>query len=82
MVDMAVNHGQDNAEKMLQRALDVKADGDVGPVTLAALKKSGPDLYYKLLAERIKFYGKLISRDQSQAVFASGWLARCAEFLV
>jgi lysozyme family protein len=82
MVDMAVNHGQENAERMLQAALGVKVDGDVGPMTLTALEMAGPDLYYKLLAERIKFYGRIISANHSQAVFASGWLNRCAEFLI
>lgn len=81
IVDMSVNHGQDNAEKMLQRALGVKDDGDIGPVTLAALEMAGSDLYYRLLAERIKFYGRIIHHDHSQAIFAEGWMNRCAEFL-
>lgn len=81
IVDMAVNHGIDNAERMLQRVLGVKDDGDVGPITLYALERAGADFYYKLLAERIRFYGRIISRDHSQAVFAAGWLNRCAEFL-
>src|SRR3546814_5779218 len=35
--DSAVNHGIENAVRFLQRAVDVADDGDVGPLTLAAL---------------------------------------------
>jgi lysozyme family protein len=34
--DCAVNQGQPTAKRLLQRALGVKVDGDIGPVTVGA----------------------------------------------
>ena len=49
---------------------------------LAALGASdAARAYRKVLAERCKFYGQIISNDRSQAVFAKGWTARLAEFM-
>lgn len=82
VVDCGVNHGPGNAAKMLQRAAGVPDDGAVGPKTLAAVNAADAwALYLRLLAERIRFYGRIIKRDQTQAVFAEGWLNRAAEFL-
>lgn len=85
MVDMAVNHGMTGANKMLQRALGVADDGIIGPATKhafdlqAGLNDHG--LYYRTIAERIRFYGRLITNDRRQARFAAGWMNRVAEFL-
>jgi lysozyme family protein len=82
LVDCAVNHGVKKAINFLQSALGVKADGIAGIKTQAALRAESPEqIYRKILAERIKFYGDLISRDPSQSVFAAGWMRRVAEFL-
>lgn len=82
VVDMAVNHGPANAVKMLQQAAHVFADGRFGPKTKSAVNRMTPAaLYRRLLAVRGRFYGRIISRDHSQAVFASGWLNRLAEFI-
>lgn len=37
--------------------------------------------YVKLLSRRIRFYGQIISKNQSQSVFAAGWLNRVSEFI-
>lgn len=37
--------------------------------------------YGKLLARRIRFYGQIITKNPSQAVFANGWLNRVSEFV-
>jgi len=86
LVDCGVNHGPRTAIKLLQRALGVADDGVFGPVTKAALAKSwstewASKLYYLLAAQRIRLYGRIITDNPSQAVFAAGWAARCAEFL-
>lgn len=74
LVDCAVNHGVTRAAKWLQQAAGVAVDGRVGPVTLAAVnRQDGAQLYRAVLAERCRFYGRLITRDPSQAVFAAGW---------
>jgi lysozyme family protein len=82
-VDMAVNHGGMSAARMLQRAARVKDDGVIGPATKAAVNGMAPTaLFRRLLAERVKFYGRIVQADRSQAVFIAGWLNRVAEFLV
>ena len=82
MADCAVNHGPRGATKMLQKSVGVEADGAFGPSTQAAvLTMDAPRLYRKLCAERVRFYGRLISLDNTQAKFASGWLNRAAEFI-
>ena len=82
VVDMAVNHGVTRVIKLLQRALRLDDDGIFGPKTKAALTTlSIRTTYLNLVAERIRFYGRLISKDHSQAVFASGWLNRAAKFV-
>jgi len=82
VVDCGVNHGVSRAAKFLQRAAAVYVDGACGPKTLEQVNKSNAELLFrKVLAERIQFYGRLITRDPSQAVFAAGWMNRVAEFI-
>lgn len=82
IVDCGVNHGPARAAKWLQRAAGVTADGDVGPITLEAVNTAIPQvLFNRVLAARLEFYGRLITRDPAQSVFAAGWMARAAEFL-
>lgn len=82
IVDMGVNHGTPNATRMLQRALDVLPDAVMGPITLAALSQlTPPRAYARVVAERARFYGQIISRDHTQAEFAGGWMNRLAEFI-
>lgn len=92
VVDSAVNHGPERAAKFLQEALHVESDGDIGPKTLMVLSRSWtPQVYRDVVAARLRFYGRLISRDRDDAdkdglpdasEFASGWLNRLAEFVV
>lgn len=82
VVDMAVNHGTGNAIRMLQRAVGVKDDGILGSVTKREIQAANyGSLYLKLCAERIRFYGKIITNKPDQAVFAYGWLSRAASFV-
>lgn len=71
--DAAVNHGVTGAARMLQRALGVEADGEIGPLTLAALSKSD-------VARALADYSA-IRRDRYRALphfwrFGRGWLKR------
>jgi lysozyme family protein len=80
LVDSAVNHGPRAAIQMLQKAIGVFHDGVIGDETLTALAKvSNPTA--RLCAERVRFYGRLITSKPSQAVFAAGWANRMAEFI-
>lgn len=82
VVDAAVNHGPKRATKWLQEAAGVTADGVLGPVTASAVNRADDIcLALKFLALRVRFYGAIISRDHSQAVFAKGWNARAAKWL-
>lgn len=82
IVDSAVNHGPDRATKFLQSALGVKPDGVFGPKTSEALLNSNGWLAYKkAVAARARFYGRIISDNPSQAVFAAGWMNRLADFI-
>lgn len=82
IVDMAVNHGVKRAIEMLQRAVGVQDDGVLGPVTKREIQAANyGQLYLRLCAERIRFYGRLITNNPTQAIFASGWLNRAASFV-
>lgn len=82
LVDCAVQHGVGRAVKFLQAALNVAVDGVAGQKTKAAYDDCRKiAVYRRVLAERIKFYGDIITHDPGQAVFAAGWMRRVAEFL-
>lgn len=82
VIDCGVNHGPRRATKWLQLAARVKADGVIGQKTLFAVNTIDPmRLFLKVIAYRIKLYGKLVTKDPTQAEFAWGWNNRAASFL-
>lgn len=71
--DAAVNHGNGNAIRFLQRAVGVADDGKVGPVTLKAVNAmTVTDVLALFNAERLEFYTKLSDWDE----FGKGWARR------
>ncbi len=72
--DMAINAGPYRAAVLLQRALGVRADGRIGPVTrlAAANVKDFRALINRFTEEKRKFYIGL-----HQPRFTKGWLNRC-----
>jgi lysozyme family protein len=73
--DMDVNSGPAEAAKLLQRALNVAADGHIGVITLAALKAANPiKLIGSFSDERRAFYKSL----KTYKYFGAGWLSRVA----
>ena len=73
--DAAVNHGIENAVRILQRAVRVADDGDVGPLTLKAVQAmSVTDVLMRFNAHRIRFYTKL----STWLEFGKGWMNRVA----
>ena len=75
LFDAAVNHGIGNAVRFLQRAVGVADDGDIGPVTVAAIKRmSVTDVLARFNAERLDFYTKLTTWP----TFGKGWTRRVA----
>lgn len=82
LVDSAVQHGPGKAVEWLQAATGTTVDGIIGPVTLEAVSHSHPRfLHDAILAQRIRYYGAIISNDPSQARFAEGWMNRVTGFL-
>lgn len=82
-IDCGVNHGPGRAIRWLQEIVGVTVDGILGNHTEDAINNRNPkDIYRKLLVRRVRFYGEIISRDPTQAVFAAGWLNRAMEFMV
>ena len=70
--DCAVNQGSDAAKKLLQAALNVKQDGLIGSVTLAAARKSGSETAALFMAGRALRYTGTRGFD----VYGRGWLKR------
>jgi len=58
--DIAVNSGIETGVRILQRAAGVADDGNIGPVTVAAVKTQRiPALLMLIIAERLDFWRKL-----------------------
>lgn len=74
--DLAVNSGTGRAAKTLQQVLGVTADGQIGPVTIAACKAADPsEVAEAVCAARLKFLQSL----STFATFGKGWTRRVAE---
>ncbi len=75
--DACVNHGPKNAAKLLQRALAVADDGQIGPITLHAVEHAeiAPTLNL-MLWKRLEFYEAIARRRRASRKFVFGWLAR------
>ncbi len=88
--DMVVNSGK-RGIKLLQDALNChgydcgKADGRIGPKTIAAAKaaveRMGNELIKVLVRRRVIFYEGIVKADPSQRVFLAGWINRAESFL-
>ncbi|WEK02770.1 MAG: glycoside hydrolase family 108 protein [Candidatus Devosia phytovorans] len=75
LFDYAVNSGPDGAIKALQAILGVLADGQIGPLTLAAVaRRSSPGLVTALCDQRLGF----LQRLGTFATFGRGWTSRVA----
>lgn len=76
LFDFAVNSGPDRAVRTLQAALGVAADGEVGPVTLAALRAADLARLTKDFCDRrLAFLNGL----STFAVFGRGWTRRVGD---
>lgn len=75
--DAAVQHGPQQAIKLLQRSVGAKDDGAIGPATLAAVAKANvPKLVRALVRTRLLNYRAIIIKRPDQKVFAAGWIGR------
>lgn len=73
LFDSAVNQGTKTAIKLMQTALGITSDGDLGPITLKAVAEADEDdLLINFLAERARHYGSL----STFKTFGRGWMRR------
>ncbi len=76
--DAAVNSGIGQAIRFLQRAVGVADDGQVGPLTLAAVSRlDAQTLQARYSGQRLEFMTRLSGWD----AFGRGWARRIAENL-
>lgn len=71
--DAAVNQGVDPAVRMMQDALGVMVDGNIGPRTLAAAHSDDDRRPARFLALRVFRYQRTKNFDR----FGYGWVTRC-----
>ena len=75
--DACVNHGPKKAIQLLQRAVGVVDDGDLGPATLKAVtSKPVKEVLVSMLNERRKFFNDIVKKNPTQQKFLRGWLNR------
>lgn len=73
VLDCAVNQGLPTAVRLLQQALTLPADGEMGPVTISAVKTLDQDiLIVAFLRERALRY----AQSKQLATYGKGWFAR------
>ena len=73
--DAAVNSGIGQSIRFLQRAVGVADDGQLGPLTIAAIqRREAPEMIALFNAERLEFMTKLSVWD----TFGRGWCRRIA----
>lgn len=82
IIDNAVLSGPVNAVKDLQRAVKVRQDGIIGPITLGRIKSVGSaEVRQRFAVTRALRLAKIAAKDASQNVFLVGWLTRALGFL-
>lgn len=78
LFDLAVHSGIRQAIKLLQKAINVKQDGVIGPITLRRLGTlAESDVIMLLIAARIDFLTDL----PTWSTFGKGWMRRLADNL-
>ena len=78
MFDAAVNQGVGRAVRFLQKSIDTKVDGIIGPNTLEAVRRREPKrVIIEFAARRMRHYGRL----SIFSMFGLGWSRRLMEAL-
>lgn len=71
--DFGVNVGPSESVRMLQRAVGVDDDGDLGPISMSAIGAASPSSVIASLAGAQKAYYQALP---DFAMFGDGWVAR------
>ncbi|MES2942939.1 MAG: glycosyl hydrolase 108 family protein [Pseudomonadota bacterium] len=75
MWDFAVNAGMSTAKRALQRVARVADDGQIGPLTIRAVRAmSTSDVIMRYNAQRLRYYTSL----STFGTFGKGWVNRVA----
>ena len=84
MFDTGVHMGPGGAIRLAQTIVGTKADGVVGPKTLAAVgayfsrRKAEESFLSAFCLAQAEFYARLVEKKPTQEKFLSGWLKRAA----
>ncbi len=77
LFDTACLIGTPYTTYLLQKTLNIKPDGIMGPQTLQAIRNQNPkDLLSKLHASRIAFHTKIVQKYPKLNIFYNGWVRR------
>lgn len=80
--DQAVNRGTRRVAEQLQKILNLKQDGIIGPITLSEINLHEPrELLISFLIMSQNSYIKIVESDPTQLRFLSGWIKRTQKFL-
>jgi lysozyme family protein len=74
--DFAVNAGAFRSIKTIQRALNITADGIIGPVTLKAIQETNAEEFIDNFTDAKESFYKSLANFQT---FGRGWLNRVAK---
>ena len=78
--DGAINNGPATAAKFLQNAVNVIADGAIGPGTIAAVNAGDPiDICNAICDQRVQYYKNIVARKPEQAKYLAGCMRRIEE---
>lgn len=79
LFDMSVNMGHSRANKIVQKAAGVEADGVIGPHTLEAINSANADeLLKEIISRQLEFYDGLVDRKPEMIAFLKGWSNRAS----
>jgi len=81
VVDNAVLSGPYRSACDLQKAIGVKVDGMIGPVTCAAVDAHGDTVGAQLVRARALRIAAFVQAHPTQLVFLKGWMRRVLGFL-
>jgi lysozyme family protein len=77
LFDQGVNRGIYTAIMMAQRVMGVKQDGQLGPITIAAIERVPPAYFINQFhREVVAGYEAIVVRNPSQIKFLKGWKNR------
>lgn len=74
--DCAVNQGSGIARRILQLALRIEVDGNIGPKTVSAAHAAGEEVVRRFLSLRLAHYTRICVDHPDQLHWATNWANR------